>query len=293
MRLRLLHCSVLLIYIWSVVGNAGAAGLLMEALPTGVIHWSQGVIVATGQAVMPDETPFESGCNAQLRGQAHAAAVANLSQALAMVPMDAVRSAGDMIAGDDKMAARLAGMAQAAPVIDEVCHADGRLVLTLQMPLLGSFAQLMLPDDIKQVEPIRAMPTESGREATRQQDAGAVPVPADSGVFSGLVVDARGIGARPAMVPTLVDENGRVVYGSAFISRSQAVHHGVCLYLRALEDRDGHPRVAPRPLWVKGLHTPPERPSDIVISNADAARLRGASANLSFLRACRVIVLLD
>ncbi|MCJ8500323.1 hypothetical protein [Desulfatitalea alkaliphila] len=266
---------------------------MVEPLPTGVIHWSRGAIVASGQAVMPDETAFEGECNAQLRGQAHAAAVANLSQALAMVPVDAVRSAGDMFVGDDKMAARLAGMAQAAPVIDEVCQADGRLVLTIQMSLLGSFAQLMLPDDIKQVEPIRAMPRESGPEALRQPESGAEPKQTDPGVFSGLVVDARGIGARPAMVPTLMDESGRVVYGPPFISRSQAVHHGACLYLRVLEDRETHPRVAPRPLWVKGLHTPPERPSDIVISNADAARLHGASANLTFLRACRVIVLLD
>ena len=121
----------------------------------------------------------------------------------------------------------------------------------------------------------------------------SLPVGAEPDAYTGLIVDARGIGAKPAMVPVLVDENGKEVYGSAFVSREYAVQQGVCQYLRILGDAANLVRVAPKPLWVKGLRTSNSAACDIVISNADASRLRGTSSHLSFLKQCRVIILMD
>jgi len=53
------------------------------------------------------------------------------------------------------------------------------------------------------------------------------------------------------------------------------------------------PRVRPNPLIVKGLKTKSPGRSVIVVSNADAAKLRSASEHLSFLRQCRVIIVVD
>ena len=65
------------------------------------------------------------------------------------------------------------------------------------------------------------------------------------------------------------------------------------MYVSALEHLDQHPRVGPKPLVVKGLSTLFDRTCDIVISNTDAAKLRDMSANLSFLKQCRVVIVLD
>ncbi|NQT10001.1 MAG: hypothetical protein HQ573_02380, partial [Desulfobacteraceae bacterium] len=46
-------------------------------------------------------------------------------------------------------------------------------------------------------------------------------------------------------------------------------------------------------LTVKGLRTEGHGRSDIVISNADASRLRSASEHLTFLKKCRVMVVVD
>ena len=105
-----------------------------------------------------------------------------------------------------------------------------------------------------------------------------------SNVYTGLIVDARGTGAKPAMVPLLVDESGKEVYGSVFVSREYAVQQGVCMYAGDLTNSEQHPRVGPKPLVVKGLRTFGGRNCDIVISNADAAKLMDVSANLSFLK---------
>ena len=165
------------------------------------------------------------------------------------------------------------------------------------MPLLGGFAQLILPEEIKQVEPIKAL--NEVNESTNTESGTTVPSivhvenESTTDSFSGLIIDARGIAAQPAMVPIVVDESGKEVYSPAFVSREFAVQNGVCRYTRSIADLSLFPKVAPNPLLVKGLRTVKNRSCDIVISNTDAFKIRDASTNLTFLKQCRVIIVLD
>ena len=95
------------------------------------------------------------------------------------------------------------------------------------------------------------------------------------------------------MVPVLMDESGQEVYGPAYVSREFAVQRGMCRYVRGMDDSANLPRVAPNPLFVKGLRTEAKGSCDIVISNADASKLRGVSSHLEFLKQCRVVIVLD
>jgi hypothetical protein len=135
----------------------------------------------------------------------------------------------------------------------------------------------MLPQDIQQVEPITPM----------------TPAQQATGVLTGLVVDARGLAARPAMAPKITDEAGQEVYGSAFVSREYAVQQGMSGYGKDLETSKQNQRVADNPLTVRGLRSDGPGRSDIVISNAEAAKLRNASEHLSFLKKCRVMIVVD
>jgi hypothetical protein len=108
-----------------------------------------------------------------------------------------------------------------------------------------------------------------------------------------MVIDARGINTRPAMAPKILNENGEEVYGSAYVSREFAVQQGMSGYAKDLTAAQSNPRVTNSPLTVKGLRTEGHGRSDIVISNADASRLRSASEHLSFLKKCRVMIVVD
>ena len=123
---------------------------------------------------------------------------------------------------------------------------------------------------------------------------GAAPGEAPaSGVLTGLVVDARGLGVRPAMAPKILDETGQEVYGSAFVSREFAVQQGMSGYAKGLTSAKQNQRVTANPLVVKGLRVEGPGQCNIVISNADAVRLRNSSADLSFLEKCRVMIVVD
>jgi hypothetical protein len=54
-----------------------------------------------------------------------------------------------------------------------------------------------------------------------------------------------------------------------------------------------HQRVTNKPLIVKGLRTIGTGSPVIVISNADASKLRSSSEHLSFLKKCRVMIVVD
>lgn len=246
----------------------------LEQFATGCINWTSGSITATGVGSIEDATD-------------------NVLKTALQVRLDAGSRVIDITKPNLNLRMEVEEMASAASIVDQRQRPDGQVEVTVQMALFGGFAQLLLPAEIKQVESIKPLhqPQNIGAgqaPAMNRRETGAEP-----DAFTGLIVDARGIGAKPAMVPVLLDENGKEAYSSAFVSREYAVQQGVCQYMKILGDSANLVRVAPRPLWVKGLRTRKDGSCDIVISNADASRLRGASSHLGFLKQCRVIILMD
>ena len=90
-----------------------------------------------------------------------------------------------------------------------------------------------------------------------------------------------------------MDENGKEVYGPAFVSREFAVQQGLSRYMTNTEAALNNPIVGNNPILVKGLRAEGNDRSRVVISNADASRLLSMSENLSFLKQCRVVIVSD
>ena len=78
-----------------------------------------------------------------------------------------------------------------------------------------------------------------------------------------------------------------------FVSREFAVQQGLSRYMTDTESALKSPVVAGNPLLVKGLRVEGNDRSRVVISNADASRLLSMSENLSFLKKCRVVIVID
>jgi hypothetical protein len=268
---------VLLWLLASVIPVAGQTDIpleFVEQLSTGSINWTSGSVTASGIGSVES-------------------AIRNVLQTAFQVRMNADCRVIDLTRPNVNLQIEVEEMASAAEIIGQKTLPDGRTEVTVKMELFGGFAQLLLPTDIKQVESIKPLGQFQEMAAKEVGASAGHRSGAEPDTYTGLIVDARGIGAKPAMVPVLLDENGNEVYSSAFVSREYAVQQGVCLYMRILGDSANLVRVAPKPLWVKGLRTRTATSCDIVISNADASRLRGASSHLSFLKQCRVIILMD
>ena len=111
--------------------------------------------------------------------------------------------------------------------------------------------------------------------------------------YTGLIVDATGLGARPALAPRILNEDGNEVYGSSYISREWAIKYGMIGYEKEMSAALANDRITDRPLVAKGMQVTGANHADIVISNQDAEILHSMKDNLSFLEKCRVIIILD
>lgn len=111
--------------------------------------------------------------------------------------------------------------------------------------------------------------------------------------YTGLVVDARGLGVNPAMSPKVYDPDGREVYGSAFVSRDFAVSQGIVGYVKSVEAAQQTDRVKGNPAVVKAIEAKGPNKADLVVSKDDAERLRTLSQQQTFLREARVLIVVD
>ncbi|MEE8430310.1 MAG: hypothetical protein V3S16_03595 [Candidatus Desulfatibia sp.] len=250
---------------------------LIERGDKGTINWSKGIAQATGIGAPPEKLYGKPSARPMALRAAKLDAYRNILEVVRGVRINSTTVVRDYAVESDVIMSKVEGMVQGAEVVKKEYLSDGTVEITLQMDLRGGFSQLVLPEEIKPLESITPL----------------VPVQSSSAVYTGLIVDARGLRARPAMSPKVLDENGQEVYGSAFVSREYAVQQGMSGYAKTVAAARTNQRVTDNPLIVKGLRVEGAGHSDIVISNADASVLRSASENLSFMKKCRVMIVVD
>jgi hypothetical protein len=250
---------------------------VVEQNAEGIINWSRGVIQAKGIGVLHNKLPDHVKARSTALKNARLDACRKLLEVAKGIRIDGTILVGDYEGKNNIIMSKIESMVKRAEVVKKEYFSDGTVEVTMEINLRGGFAQLVLPEEIRPLESIRTM----------------APVKNSPSVFTGLVVDTRGLGTKPVMAPKILDENAREVYGSAFVSREYAVQQGMSGYSKDLAAAQSNQRVGDNPLTVKGLRTEGVEHSDVIISNVDARWLRSASENLSFMKKCRVIIVVE
>lgn len=142
-------------------------------------------------------------------------------------------------------------------------------------------------------EPTKPMPAPE-KKAEPQQPAPVVQAgPSASfkgGVATGLVIDGRGLGLRPALLPKILDDNGREIYVGQVVTRTNAVEQGVAGYAKDVNAAANNFRVTDNPVIIKGARAAGASRTDIMLAQADAETLRNLGGRGEFLQYCRVII---
>src|SRR4030042_2944401 len=73
------------------------------------------------------------------------------------------------------------------------------------------------------------------------------------GVYTGLIVDASDLSFTPSASPKILDEEGREIYGSAYLDKEWVEKHGVVGYAKSLTDGKANARVAGNPYVIKAI----------------------------------------
>jgi len=110
-------------------------------------------------------------------------------------------------------------------------------------------------------------------------------------VYTGLIFDAQSLTFTPSGSVKILDEDGREVYGSAYVAKDWADKQGIVSYAKSLDQAKANPRVAGNPLVIKAVRVTGPNNKDLVISNDDARRVRDLAKNLNFLDAAKVVII--
>ena len=266
------------IFILSVAFSQG----VVTQLEGGSVDYSAQAINAVGIGFVPT--------NAVNAGQAR-------RMALRIAKQDALRQLIEIVNGvtltsettmsgamvDDVINTKVRGFIRGARQVGQPKYlSDTSVEVEFTVPMSG-ISDIILP-------PV-TIPVAPANNTVATESVGS-PTTASGGV-SGLIIDARGLSARPAMAPRILDQNGNAVYGPGKYDRKYAVTNGVAGYSKTLEAASQDPRVAGNPLVIKGLSTAGTNRTDITIANADVSRIDVADRNGNILKDCRVLILLD
>jgi len=157
---------------------------------------------------------------------------------------------------------------------------DGSVEITMEIPIdgIGGIGEALLANSVGENPSVTKF---EGKKAKKEQ------------IFSGLIIDCRGLKIKPSLSPKVLDEDGKEIYGSAYVSKEWAVKYGIVGYSKSVEKAAKLDRVGDKPGKVKAVKASGDNNTDVVIGKDDAADIRSAAKNLKFLSQCRVILVVD
>ena len=153
------------------------------------------------------------------------------------------------------------------------------------MPLTGDLPTTLFPKPIVAPSPLTFSKPVIHTRPVNSQD--------DYGLYTGLVINARGLGVKPCLNPKIYMEDGRVAYGVEWVDRESFEEKGIVGYSSPQNDFDRNPRVTHKPLIIKAIGVKGGSQTDLVIDTADAQTLHLVPEHLEFLKRGRVLVVLD
>lgn len=248
---------------------------------SGNIDWAERFVVVTGIGAPNPNLPESAKRPAAMRA-AQQIALRNALETVKGIYLNSSTTVNNFMLESDIVTSNVNGYLKGFQQEGRTKYmSDGSVEITMKVPIdgIGALGEMLLGKSIAEHPAITSF---EGTKAKTEQ------------VFTGLIINGKGLSLKPALSPRVLDESGREVYGSAYVSREWAVKYGVVGYAKEvaaaakLSDRIGK-----TPGQVKAMKAHGSNSTDVVISNKDAASIRSASENLKFLSECRVIFVID
>lgn len=271
-------------------------GLVEKIGDKGKIDWKYGVIYGKGIGAIPTNEPNKAKAYLKARRYAVMTALENLMMVTDKVRVDATAFAEDFEAKSERIRTEVRGFIKGAEVIDERrTSIDGSpaVEVTMAVRMYGEegLSRILMPEVVgSSSEPSAPAPVVT--RATPH--AAPVVAPVASNTYTGVIVDTRGLGVRPAMSPKIRRQDGSEVWGTVNVSADFAIEQGVVSYAKSIEEAKANRRAGTNPLILRaiGYAKTPGR-CDPVLSDSDARLLLTANENSGFLSECRVIFIVD
>jgi hypothetical protein len=111
--------------------------------------------------------------------------------------------------------------------------------------------------------------------------------------YTGLIVDARKLGLRPALVPKILNQKGELVYSSQSLEQRDLIKMGLVGYAKDVDAAAKNQRVTADPYVIPGMNAAGEKKTDVVISNQEAQIIMTTAPYTGYLKNGRVMIVYD
>jgi hypothetical protein len=260
-----------------------AAGYAQDC--TEGVDWTKRTVCAKGIGAVNPKHPQAAARPGALRA-AQQTGLRNAIELVKGVPVNSNTTVANSMTADDNVRSKVEGYVKGFQFSAPHYMDDLTVEVFVQIPLDG-VGDIVLPPTIQAQPSVKAWNWgEDGKSAP--------PAGLRSSVYTGLVVDARGLGVLPALAPRVLEFGGAELYGSANVSREWAVKYGMAGYAKSVADARGmKDRVGDNPAIVKAVSASGSAKTDAVLSKEDALSLKSAAQNLKFLSEARVVFVVD
>ena len=255
------------------------------------VNWTKGAeadITATGIGLPREAGPRGA---ALARRAAIVDAYRYLAEAIQGVQVDADTLMQDLVIQSDTVRTQVSALIKGARIVEEHANADGSYSVTMSIPMFGSgsVAAVAIPEIQKNVVP-EALPTVNLKDtALPKQEVKAVK----SAAFTGVIVDASGLGLEATFSPVIYDENGRGIYGMKNINPDFAISKGMVEYAMNRDQAIANSRAGASPLVVKAVAvkggTNSVNKVNVVVSVNDGDKILLANEKSGMLQNCSVV----
>lgn len=214
-----------------------------------IVNWEKGAaadIEVWGVGLPPVNMPASRG-QALARRAAIVDGYRQLAEAVDSVQIDSETTMKDLAIESDVVKASVKALVRGARVIDEHLNADGSYSVKMSLPMFGStksVASVAIP---------QAKPTAFISDIPKVSEA-FVPTKdekVEAVGYTGIIVDASGLGLEGTFSPVVFDTNGRAIYGMLEIDRDFAISQGMVEYSGDLQAASVNSRAGANPLVVK------------------------------------------
>ena len=248
----------------------------VEAAPM----WDEGTIVAEGFGTPPNGV-YGSRANIMARRAAIVDAQRNLAEQINGVQVDAETTVENFVTTSDVVKTKVSALVKGATVVEEQLMPDGSYHVVMSMPMYGTqgLSSAIMPAIRQNTPPTPPPPVISATITAQIQTSGVG--------YTGVIVDASGMGLKPSFSPVIYDTNGRAIYGVSNINYDQAISQGMVGYSSSLSSAQTLPRIGGSPLVVKAVQVRggnnSTNPVNVVVSVDDGDRILAANAQSQML----------
>ena len=280
------------------------------------VDWSDQKISVQGMGV----APANARTAAQARMLARRAAVVDgyrqIAEIVKGVNVSGETTVENMMVTNDIVKTKVSALVQGARVVSEEVTPDGGYIVNMEVSMFGvsdSLASAVLekpaqqesfPEPVANVAPsapttvdvhvsvggtgstLPSVTTPTTPSTTKPSGSSAAAAPAGKAIggYTGLIVDCRGLGLKPAMSPVIKNANGQAIYGYKNLDYDKVVSGGMAGYT---SDMGRASRAGSNPLVVKAVSL--DNGANPVLSVADANRVLIENGASGFLDATNVV----